>query len=302
MESFDTIEAVLENLGIEIANVGPTQIKARCPMHEERTGKPDAHPSWYINKVTGASFCFSCEYRASLSHLVTDLTGSDSHSFLREYRTAAIIRLAKEVNQPLVEVQEGPYIGERVLQKFALPPTRQLERRGLRSDSTALYGVRWDTNGKNWVIPVRNAVGELVGWQEKSTGYFKNVPTGMKKSMCLFGFDVFAGGRAILVESPLDVVRLHSVGITGGIAAFGAMVSPAQMALIIQAASKLVIALDNDSAGKQGAKAIWKSYNRRIPISFLSYKGTRAKDVGDCTDQEIRTAISNASILEGINL
>src|SRR5260221_3188429 len=113
-------------------------------------------------------------------------------------------------------------------------------RRQLEAFAVANYGVRWDPTERGWILPIRRENGELMGYQFKRRHRVRNRPTRVKKRETLFGIDKFPeGGRAVLVESPLDVVRLYSEGITGGLAAFGVVVDQLQLDLIYEHAHEV---------------------------------------------------------------
>ena len=79
-----------------------------------------------------------------------------------------------------------------------------------------------------------------------------NYPKAVTKSKTLFGVNELIGDQVVLVESPLDVVRLASVGIYAA-ASYGAMVSKAQIQVLIDVADRIVLALDNDEEGERQA-------------------------------------------------
>lgn len=139
-----------------------------------------------------------------------------------------------------------------------------------------------------------------MGWQEKKGHTFFNRPNDVRKSASLFGFNRLSPGQtAILVESPLDAVRIASIGIPGAVASYGAMVSDVQMRMIKQRASSLILALDNpfvDRAGREAADQIyrrWTAFGMKIKI--FDYSGVTAKDPGEMSADEIEAGINNAS-------
>jgi DNA primase len=79
----------------------------------------------------------------------------------------------------------------------------------------------------HFILPVRDPDnGKLWGWQEKGKRYFRNVPEGVRKGHTLFGIREFpADSPAVLVESPLDVARLYTVGYRNAVSSFGAGVT-----------------------------------------------------------------------------
>jgi DNA primase len=116
----------------------------------------------------------------------------------------------------------------------------------------------------------------------------------MKKSSSLFGYQQYVGGDMIVVESPLDVVRLASLGIMGGVATYGALISMSQL-IYLRGADRLIFALDNDDAGKNASKAMLntcREYN--MEAWFFNYNHTDMKDIGGMSLDEVRLGISNA--------
>ena len=78
----------------------------------------------------------------------------------------------------------------------------------------------------------------------------------MEKSKTLFGYhEVKDGDWAVLVESPLDAVRLFGLGIPA-FAALGAWVSREQVTLMARCFSYVILALDNDKAGREATEIV----------------------------------------------
>jgi hypothetical protein len=142
-------------------------------------------------------------------------------------------------------------------------------------------------------------MGQLMGWQEKKKGWVRNFPVGVEKSKTLFGIERFRSRTAILVESPLDVVRFAMVYKSPqALASFGAYVSKEQLELLVHSADTLVVAMDNDEAGLEASKRIYKTMAQpRRGIKWWNYSGTTAKDIGDMADQEIRFGFLNATVV-----
>ena len=114
-----------------------------------------------------------------------------------------------------------------------------------------------------WILPIRSADGKLLGWQEKGqlSRRFFNRPPGIPKSKTLFGLNVWQPGQMIIVESPLDAVKLKSLNIPGAVATCGAIVSNEQLELM-RRADLLIIAMDNDSAGNKATQFLLQSFRR----------------------------------------
>lgn len=287
--------STLERLGIEGRESGGELIAA-CPKHFERTGRYDAHPSWSINLDTGLFLCFSCGYRGSLYTLVMDIEGVADIEVAKEF-------VVKGSLQNSIERIPGPYrpvvlrtgIPESRLAAFTTPPAWALRSRRVTATACEYYGALWSTYDESWILPIRDHDGLLLGWQEKSqTGrHFRNFPTGVKKSQTLFGYHKFEGGQMVVVESPLDAVRLYSEGVTGAVAVYGAIVSRQQIQLMT-AADEVVMALDADEAGRKASRELLTSTRGVLKaVRFFAYDGN-AKDPGDMDHDQIYGGITSA--------
>lgn len=300
------MESALAALGIELGRGDEEEVHGLCPKHLERTGKEDRHPSWSVNRRTGLHGCWSCGYSGNFQGLVMDmLFPNDAWSAARWIRQfgvnleAAVERLY--IGQPGEEDEPDLDLAGR----FAMhvdPPEWALKRRNLTAEACAHYGVRWDDRRDRWIIPIRRPGGELVGWQKKAEKgrYFRNFPMKTPKGETLFGFDQFpAEGAAVLLESPLDVVRLYSAGIEGGLSTYGSSYTDAQMRLLADVAREVVLAFDDDAGGYQATYLFLRgdpkkkrpAWAPRFHVDLLNYQGIDAKDIGDMTDEEIRRAI-----------
>ena len=194
-------------------------------------------------------------------------------------------------------VKKKPEVDWISFSKFGAAPEIELRKRAIDPDQARMHGIRWDTSRAAWIIPIVNQFGDLQGWQTKARDWIRNFPVGVKKSESLFGIERFKGGTAILVESPLDVVRFASVfDKPQALATFGAAVSIKQISLLASVADKVIIAMDNDDAGKQSSKKFFKTlpYFRK-GVWWWDYSGTTAKDIGDMTNDEIELGLLNST-------
>jgi hypothetical protein len=283
------VVATLRRLGIEGREYG-RELSASCPMHRERTGRDDANPSWSINTKSGMHLCYSCGYKGSLVSLINDLNGDVQDA---EEARSWLVRpgLSKKVTLPdLTRALTGPsLLDESLLGRFTQPPSWALKERRITGEACEEFGVLWEPLNDAWILPIRDPYTfGLMGWQEKSqtTRRFRNHPTGVKKSRTLFGLHVFTEGRMIVVESPLDAVRLWSEGIIGAVSVFGAAVSAQQLTLVSN--DEVVFALDNDDAGRKASERLLQETKGVLrSVRFFNYSGIDAKDIGDMTLDQI---------------
>lgn len=297
----DLVRVLLE-LDITVGRQESREIWGLCPMHRKRTGRKDSKPTnWSINSKTGDHYCFACGYRGSLVGLVMDLLYKNdvfsARRWLRQFGVDLdsiedIPEWSEQRTQPLLA---GVPFGEAWLEQFIDPPAEALTGRGISAAAAATYGIRWDPKKKSWILPIREADGTFIGWQAKSATAMRNHPKSIKKSVTLFGLDVFTGGTAYLLESPLDCAVLATAGVPGGLASFGVRVSETQVDILINRADEIVLCLDNDSEGENMTQELLASHARRIRMSVLNYSDApEAKDVGDMSNTQIRNAVDTA--------
>lgn len=310
------VETAVEALGFDYDTRG-NEALALCPMHEARTGKEDHSPSWWINLDTGMHMCFSCGYKGNLIQLVCDVkgfyvkgygddTGYDyraGEQWLSTIAEISIEQLAEMVNSLPNYIAAYPKpleMSEARLAVFVDPPQDALASRKITAEAASKYGVLWDDKKKNWILPLREPhFNKLMGWQEKGTveRTFMNRPPGMPRSKTLFGIENQSESIAIVVESPLDCVRIASAGFDGAVAVCGSAVSEDQIKLL-RYSDKIIAAFDNPNIDKAGAKACKEllTWARKYSLNlwFFNYGSSIKKDPGDMTDEEIRWGVENA--------
>jgi len=293
--------ACLEELGIQVDYVRDDEIQGRCPAHPKNLGKLDRGGHWSVNITTGDHNCFACGFYGPFVTLVEYVRGrgrEDAVDWINERGSIERARLMLEggyiedIAEPEVEITEAD------MALYVEVPEWACQNRDLDPESCDFYGVRWDEETYHWIIPIRDPwTGKLWGWQEKGEEdrYFNNYPKHMQKSLTLFGFQQLQDDEtAILVESPLDVVRLHTAGFPGGVACFGDRVSQEQMDLLNEVTSRILVAMDNDDAGERSSKMLHKHWSSRFRLRFLNYGRLDVKDVGDMDDEEIAEAVKTS--------
>lgn len=305
-----SVEGVLLTLGIETTQRGD-ELLGLCPMHLERTGKEDNNPSWSMNAETGVHHCFSCGYKGTLLTLVGEIKEFTTQwgrvdfdaakDWLRsniEVNFEYLARQLEEARNSYVPIPAPVGMSEARLSIFdSVAPDWALSARDLTEDGCTLYSVKWNPAKNSWITPIRDPQsGKLMGWQEKSQTerFFRNRPTGVAKSKTLFGLDAFKGGTMIVVESPLDAVKLASLGVFGGVSTFGASISDDQLRLM-KAADKLIIAMDNDAAGKKASADLLEHTRKEgMECWFLNYQGSEYKDIGDMPEDLVHYCLEGS--------
>jgi DNA primase len=297
------VERVLLSLDVALTAQRGDEVQGLCPMHKVRTGKEDHNPSWWINSITGAHICFSCGYKGNIYTLVGDLKGLDYFD-AKDYvgqseEELPLDYLAKRIKElpQYIPAEEEISMSEARLAVFMAPPDIELKKRFLTKEASTLYGVLWDEKNESWILPIRNPdTFELWGWQEKGARgrFFKNQPVGVKKSKTVFGIEILDSKQPLwIVESPLDAVRLKSIG-HSAISTFGAIISEDQ-AKLMRRAPQLISAFDNDEAGRKASEQVL-GFARKygMELKFFNYEGIDVKDVGDMLETEITIGLQTA--------
>ena len=297
------IERVLLSLDLQLYAQRGAEVNGLCPMHKKRTGKEDNHPSWWINSDTGAHICFSCGYKGNVYTLVSDVKGIDYHEareYVNDKEDMPIDSLMKRIKELPQYVQAEPDaipMSEARLSVYTEPPDIELKKRFLIRGAVKVHGVLWDIKNEAWILPIRDPDdGVLWGWQEKGARgrFFKNQPAGVRKSKTVFGVQIMSANHdLIIVESPLDAVRLTGLG-HNAISTFGAIISEDQ-AKIMRRAPRVIAAMDNDKAGHTANEQM-RGFSRKygMELSYFNYTGIDVKDVGDMTEAEITKGIETA--------
>jgi hypothetical protein len=294
---------ILDQAGVEGLRDGRTEIFALCPSpsHDER------HPSWSINKTTYLHHCFSCGFSGTLTGLLHQLGGADAdvadievnlrtQGFLRQME-----RVRREPERTLAPVL--PLLTEwSLVNVLADVPERLLAFRRLKRAAADAFQVRWSGDTREWVLPLRSPTGVLLGAQYKRVGSVLTLPAGLPKGSTLFGLaQMESYDVVVLVESPLDAVRLFGLGIPA-LASLGAWVTPEQVTLLARTFAVVYIALDDDKAGREGTARTTEMLRRRgcaaVPWSYqglVDEDGHKAKDPGDVASDEALVAAWTAT-------
>ena len=270
-----SMDSVLESIGVSVVTVGDREISARCPFHA------DNHPSFSMNAENGLWICYQCGERGTLDMLIVRLGGTEAKPdrILREIKRQSI-GVEKEEKRPAVE--EDPFVLPAMYRSYKNPPAWALESRMILPEVAERYGIKWD---RGWVIPIIKPFEDrLLGWQFKAPGVVLNYPRSVKKSITLFGYQQADFKEVALVESPLDVARLASVGVNA-VASYGAFVSKEQVRLLIELADRVSLALDNDEEGHRQSDKLYPVLARYLPVKKINYPLNK-KDPGDLSDKE----------------
>lgn len=156
------------------------------------------------------------------------------------------------------------------------------------------------------IFPLFNSVGKVVGFtgrilvaDDKQAKYVNSPETSyFSKSHILYGLhlaksSIRKNNFSILVEGQFDVIMAHQIGYTNTIATSGTALTDDQITQLSRLSSRIVIALDADSAGFKASERAWQlalSKGMDIKLAKLP-KGKDPADLAKENPEEWKKAI-----------
>lgn len=298
------VQSAMETLGLTITRVDGEEIYTHCPAHEALVGKADRNASFSVNASTGLCFCFSCHYGGSWLRLAADMLDVAEDQAVAWTRAQGTLgaskrRLAKLRDQ---HHETSPVVSRAALALCEEPTPDMLAARKITAEAAAEFGVLRE--GRSWILPIRGRDGRLLGWQVKDGAYVRNRPADVvQKGESIFGVHLPPRQVVLVVESPLDAVRLHGLDwaryampAPACRALYGSKASDTQISLVAAAGERVISFHDHDPFGWGLAKRMYVDL-RAVGMVMLTvtYDGLpRDVDPGDLTDEQIVTQIRTA--------
>ena len=287
-------------------------IVAPCPIHG---GDNKSAFSWHLD--LGMYQCFSrgCheQYGKDVYGLimgVQECKFPEAFAYVKNVYSKDAPIDVRVINQQLsnkkfVEEQvkkEKVVYPESILEKLTYH--EYAEKRGyprtlIQSYQAGVSGNKYHRMSNRLIFPVRDINGSIVGftgrtlldnYKDLGIGKWEH-SKGFSKSDNLFNIDravqyIGETGCAIVTEGPLDVLRLEQAGIHNGVGIFGRKLHNKQISILMEAgASKLIIALDADNAGKSGAEDAMRTAKAFFDIEFVDLG---SGDVGDLSVEKAK--------------
>jgi DNA primase len=276
--------------------ISPTEegYKCCCPFPDHN----DETPSFFINKKTGLWKCYGCEKEGNLDQLTEQLGFS-------------IIVKTDDENWPnelpdfcnKVESKEEVLSEDRVLLYKKLCPAYMLNR-GFSKTFLKKFEIGFDPDTFRVVFPIRSVDKKLVGITRRAIvpsdiPKYKHTKFNKNKYLYLGQYiidaDRFYKGFLFITEGHVDALRLwslrdngkfykeinsHKAIFCGAVATMGGSVSKEQIKTCFRPFMDIVLAFDNDDAGKKFKTKAFEMFtsNGARNIYELIYPG---KDPGD---------------------
>lgn len=315
----EKILTILDALQIDYSERYQYVISA-CPIHGGDRG--DAW-SWHMDKEIWQCFSRGChdKYNRDIFGLVMGVLDCgfpeavkfisklvlDKNTNLKELAqlqsSKQFVKKAKGENKPEIFPEEC--LGR-------LSYNDYLERRGYSKELVESYQIgetrdRYKAMSNRLIIPIRNLEGYIVGFTGRTlepNWQVLKIPKwihskGFNSAYNLFNIanaapHIKEQGRVILVEGPLDVLRLEQYNIKNSVALFGRKLHNQQITLLAKlGVDTIYVALDADNAGRSGAE---NAFN--IAKSFFNVHNIDlgTGDVGDMDKERVMEVFNEIRI------
>lgn len=299
------MRAIVRQLGLHVVSETSHDFLCLCPFHGNRHT-----PSFSVSHQKGLYLCFnpSCGASGTIVELVKNMTHRNEFEALRFIIAAQKESVAKFEDELAEILDDKPEFEEfsqatldRLHEGMIDEGRNYLNSRGINDESIDHFKLGYSKTQKMVIVPVHSPDGIPVGLVGRSIEgkSFKN-STGLPRNKTMFNIHRArrASSTAIVVESSFDAIRVHQSGYPNVIATLGGSMSKINLNNINRNFNKVVIMTDADTAGRELGKTIASSLKNK-EILWAHYSNDilyphDAKDVGDMTEEEIRTCIENA--------
>jgi len=279
-----------------------------CPFHgdgQERKPSLGICVVEHINEAKvviqeGQGHCFACGWAGSLVELVAACLGWETRPRRAwEWLTSRYggggeksQRIFPALPERVSKASTHTYLPEETLRAYDFTHS-YMYARGLTDTIIDAFRVGYDPETNALTFPVRDMWGRLVSVQRRSVdGKVFHNASGHQKSQYLYAADqVFRHSPRVrvlfLTESILDALTAWKYG-QPAVSLMGSSASKAQLRVLYNLHVPIVVlALDNDSAGRRGAARILKDFQRDQIFYAFQYP-TGVKDINEMSEDQFR--------------
>ena len=278
-----------------------------CPYHalgQER------RPSCGIRKSDGTLHCFACDVTVGLDEMIANCFGYNDPAWgyrwlLQNFATVQVEQrkeIVLDLDRGTQNAVKQPQIASDVdLTQYEYKHPYLYER-GLTDKIIEFFKIGYDSARDEITFPVRDINGNCMFIARRSvkTKRFdlpKNIdkPLYGRYEVFLFSMQQLGRGQSnklvgvpevYVCEGLFDCLRLWCNGKLA-VAGFGCLFSDYQLKLLKELPTrKLILALDNDKAGKNGADKIRKAVKNKLITEVVIPDGY--KDIGELSDEQIQ--------------
>lgn len=297
----ELVESTLKKAGARKLKRTPEGFSCCCLFHDESS------PSFAVSDE-GLYICYTahCGQTGNIITLLMKVGGYSRKEVKDLIGKLPVRGNLERVKKPWVKKEEEqPYRERDVALYGALCPTYLLDR-GFLKQTLRYFQVGFDQENDRVVIPLRDTGGSLVGFLRRSTVSAKNkylLDTERAKDI-IFNSHNCQEDYAIVVEGSLDCMWLHQLGFPETVALLRSKMTKGQTKALYRRFKRLVLMMDNDSAGYAGMMKMARELKQHCDIRIALLPEDR-KDPQECSSLEIERclldAVPYASFVVGVH-
>jgi len=301
------LRSILRSCNIEIVSQTGTDFLCLCPFHHNTDS-----PAFAVSYSKGLYVCYNqnCNSSGTVLDLVKELTNRNDFEALRfisankQSESEIFEDGLKELLDDKPEFEEFP---SSTLGSLHLGLNNSQEAkdyflsRNITAEATEHFNLGYSANMGMVTVPLHSPDGlpvGIIGRSIKDKRFKNSVNLPRNKTMFNLHRAKREGGTIIVVESSFDAIRLWQAGFPNAVATLGGSISEININHLNKYASTIIIMTDNDQAGRALGNTIAnKLKNKNVLWAKYSHNSVyphMAKDVGDMSDEEIKTCIKNA--------
>ena len=261
----------------------------QCPYHKFGREK---HPSAQFRESDGLFYCFGCKETHSLADVVSHCLQVNGRSWLLEnFDGSTIEERNVKFNINSREQQKVKYVDKEILKAYRFTHPYMFERK-LNLDTIRKFDIGYDKEHDCITFPNKDEFGNIlfIATRNVNNKYF-HYPEGVDKPV--YGlYEIYRERRkgveineVYVCESMLDSLAIWSYGKYA--IALNGTGSSHQYELIKKSDLRyLILATDNDDAGKKAREKFRKNVTNKI-IKEVDYEGYGdCKDINDMTEEQ----------------
>ena len=264
-------------------------LSVQCPYHKMGQEK---HPSAQFRETDGLFYCFGCKETHGLADVITHCLQVNGRSWLLEnFDGSSIEERNVKFNLPSREKKTVEFVDKEVLKSYRFTHPYMFERK-LNLDTIRKFDIGYDKEHDCITFPNRDEFGNIlfIATRNVSNKFF-HYPEGVDKPV--YGlYEIYRERRkgveineVYVCESMLDALAIWSHGKYA--VALNGTGSSYQYDIIKRSDLRyLILATDNDDAGKKAREKFRKNVTNKIikEIDYSCYGD--CKDINDMTKEQ----------------
>lgn len=267
--------------------------KAKCPFHDEKT------PSFYVHKDDLIAHCFGCGISGFIDTLASKHLGVSKEDARKALSIGLEEIVRARAGSPERSESTGPsYFPESWLAPWKKEVHKYALERGFKLETLREAETIYDKATQRQVFPHRDREGRLLGaigracqGQEPKWHFYWDY----RKGQALYRPFEFAPLRStIVVEGVFDTLWLHQNGVGNVVGLLGSTATSEQIRQLRNTpAEQIILALDNDVAGREGTRKLYQALRKSRKLKFIDWPEF-ANDWMDLSKEQIHEEIRSA--------